>query len=154
MALLLTWLVFRDPAIDHRVVVLGALLPDAVDAPLGGARVMHTVVASAALLAVVMISTRRHRHARRRWLFLPVGTFLHLVLDGMWSRAQGFWWPAFGWSLIGPLPTLDHGLGVLIAQEVAGAAALVWFWRRFHLGDPAVRARFSSTGRLPRDVVG
>jgi hypothetical protein len=178
MALVVTWLVFRDPAVDHRVVMLGAILPDVADAPFGGARLLHTVVASAALLAVVMLATRRRRHsvgarsrhsvgarsrhsvgarsrhARRRWLFLPVGTFLHLVFDGMWTRTHTFWWPAFGWSLTGPLPALDHGTGVLVAEEVAGALALAWCWRRFRMGDPAVRAAFWRTGRLPRDLVG
>ncbi len=151
MALVATWLVFRDPAIDHRVVVLGAVLPDVIDAPFGGARVLHTVAASAVLLVVVMLATRGRRHARRRWLFLPVGTFLHLVFDAMWTRTETFWWPAFGWSLDGPLPALDHGTAVLLVEEVAGAVALLWFWRRFRLGDPAVRAAFVRTGRLPRE---
>ncbi len=151
MALVATWLVFRDPAIDHRVVVLGAVLPDVIDAPFGGARVLHTVVASAVLLVVVMLATRGRRHARRRWLFLPVGTFLHLVFDAMWTRTETFWWPAFGWSLDGPLPALDHGATVLVLEEMAGAVALLWFWRRFRLGEPAVRAAFVRTGRLPRD---
>ncbi|MFN2608826.1 MAG: hypothetical protein ABR511_13210 [Acidimicrobiales bacterium] len=152
MALLAVWVVFRDPAIDHRVVVLGALLPDLVDAPLGGARVLHTLAASAALLAAVMLGTRGRRAARRRWIFLPVGTFLHLVFDGIWARTATFWWPAFGWSLAGRLPALDHGPAVLGVEEVVGAAALAWCWKRFRLGDPAVRAAFWRTGRLPRDV--
>ncbi len=151
MALLATWLVFRDPAIDHRVVVLGAVLPDVIDAPLGGARVLHTLAANAVLLVVVMLATRGRRHARRRWLFLPVGTFLHLVFDAMWTRTETFWWPAFGWSLDGPLPALDHGRAVLVLEELAGAAALLWFWHRFRLAEPAVRAVFVRTGRLPRD---
>ena len=91
MALVATWLVFRDPAIDHRVVVLGAVLPDLVDGPFGGARLLHTVALSALLLVVVMVVTRGRRHARRRWLFLPVGTFLHLVFDAMWTRTDTFW---------------------------------------------------------------
>jgi membrane-bound metal-dependent hydrolase YbcI (DUF457 family) len=152
MALVATWLVFRDPAIDHRVVVFGALLPDLVDAPFGGARLLHSVAASAALLVVVMLATRGRRHARRRWLFLPVGTFLHLVFDAMWTRNHTFWWPAFGWSLEGPLPALDHGTGVLVVEELAGALALAWFWRRFHLAQPALRAAFVRTGRLARDA--
>ena len=159
LALVAVWLVFRDPAIDHRVVVIGALLPDLVDAPFGGARLMHTLAASAALLAVVMLATWRRgrpgasrRHSRRRWLFLPVGTFLHLVFDGMWTRTEAFWWPAFGWALRGPLPALDHGAGVLVLEEVTGAAALVWCWHRFRLGQPEVRSTFFRTGRLPRDV--
>ncbi len=158
MALVAVWLVFRDPAIDHRVVLLGAVLPDVVDAPFGGARLMHTLVASAALLVLVMLLTRRshsggsRRHLRRRWLFLPVGTLLHLVFDGMWTRTEQLWWPFLGGALDGPLPAFDHGVGVLLVEEAAGAAALLWCWRRFGLYDRQARASFLRTGRLPRDL--
>jgi hypothetical protein len=152
LALVVVWLVFRDPAIDYRVVVLGALVPDLFDAPFGGSRVLHTLVASVAMLAVVMLATRGHRHARRRWIFLPVGMFLHLVADGMWTRTAIFWWPFFGPSLGGGLPAIDHGLAVLVVEELAGAVAVGWFWWRFRLGDRAVRANFLRTGRLPRDA--
>ncbi len=161
MALVVVWVVFHDPAIDYRVVVLGALLPDLVDTAFGGARLAlggpggipgHTLAFSVVLLGVVMFATRGHRGARRRWLFLPVGSLLHLVVDGMWTRTDIFWWPAFGWWLHGRLPFLDHGLAVLGAEEVAGALALAWFWQRFRLGDEENRTRFRRTGRLPRDV--
>jgi hypothetical protein len=151
VAVVVVWQVFRDPAIDHRVLVAGALLPDVVDAPFGGARVAHTVLASAALLTAVMLLTRGRRHARRRWLALPIGTFIHLLADGVWARADTFWWPFLGGSLDGPLPPFDHGVAVVVLQEVAGAAALIWFWRRFRLADPTVRGAFVRTGRLPRD---
>ncbi len=161
MALVVVWVVFHDPAIDYRVVLLGALLPDLVDAVFGGARLAlgdpggipgHTLAFSVVLLVVVMLATRGRRAARRRWIFLPVGSLLHLVLDGMWTRTDIFWWPAFGWSLDGRLPFLDHGLALLGAQEVAGVLALVWFWQRFRLGDEENRTHFWRTGRLPRDV--
>ena len=152
VALVAAWVVFHDPAIDHRVLVAGALLPDAVDAPFGGARLAHTVLFSAILLAVVMLSSRGRRRARRRWLALPIGTFVHLVADGVWARSRGFWWPFLGGGLSGPLPSLDHGIALVVLEELAGAAALVWFWRRFGFADPAVRANFLRTGRLPRDV--
>lgn len=151
VAVVVIWQVFRDPAIDHRVLVAGALLPDVVDGPFGGARVAHTVLASAVLLTAVMLLTRGRRHARRRWLALPIGTFIHLLADGVWARADTFWWPFLGGSLDGPLPSFDHGVTVVVLQEVAGAAALVWFWRRFRLAEPTVRGAFLRTGRLPRD---
>jgi hypothetical protein len=151
MSVAVAWVVFRDPAFDHRVLIAGALLPDVVDAPFGGARVAHTVLFSAALLLAVMLATRGRRQTRRRWLALPIGTFVHLLADGAWTRAETFWWPFLGGALGGPLPSFDHGIAVLVLQELAGAGALVWFWRHFGLRDPAVRAAFVRTGRLPRD---
>lgn len=146
--MLLVWLVFRDPALDHRLVVLGALLPDAVDAPFGGARISHTLAFSAAALMSVMVVTRSRRHARRRWLALPIGLLVHLLLDGMWTRTHTFWWPAFGWSLSGRLPSLDHGPIVLSVEELLGAGALGWCALRFGLGDRARRRAFLRTGRV------
>ena len=114
------WLVFRDPAIDYRLVVVGALLPDLVDAPFGGARVLHTLVASVVLLVGVMLATRHRRRARRRLLAVPIGTFLHLVLDGMWTRTETFWWPFLGRTLDGRLPPLERPLAVLVAPGAGG----------------------------------
>ena len=154
-ALVLVWVVFHDPAIDHRVLALGAVLPDLVDAPLGGARVAHTLGASALLLAAVMLATRGRRAARRRWLALPIGTFVHLLADGVWARAETFWWPFLGGELEGALPSLDRAAPVVAAQELAGAAAIAWFvWRFGLLTDAAARRAFVRTGRLPRDRVG
>jgi membrane-bound metal-dependent hydrolase YbcI (DUF457 family) len=155
LAFALVWAVFRDPAIDYRLVMVGALLPDVVDGPFGGARAMHSVTVSALLLGVVMVATRKRRALRRRLLALPIGTFMHLVLDGMWTRSHGFWWPFLGWNFTDRgLPSFQHPVLVLVAQEVAGAAALAWCWRRFGLGEADRRAAFIRTGRLARDVVG
>jgi hypothetical protein len=152
MAVLVVWLVFHDPAIDYRLVVAGALLPDVVDAPFGGARLVHTLLFSVALLVAVMLATRHHRRARRRWLALPIGTFLHLLVDGMWTHTHTFWWPFFGAAFDDRLPSLAHGPVVLALEEAAGAVALVWAWRRFGLSDRARRSTLLRTGRLPRDV--
>jgi hypothetical protein len=154
LALVLVWGVYRDPAIDYRLVVAGAVLPDAVDGPFGGARFLHTLVASVVLLAVVMVATRGRRRARRRWLAVPMGTFSHLLADGVWARTSTFWWPFLGGQLQGRLPAVEHGLAVLVVEEALGAAALVWFWRRFRLGEPPRRRAFLRTGRLPREGTG
>jgi len=150
LALVLVWMIFRDPAIDYRLVVAGALLPDLIDAPFGGARVMHTVVASVVLLVGVMLATTRRRQARRRLLAVPIGTFLHLVVDGMWTRTETFWWPFLGRALDGRLPPFDRPVVVLLLQELAGAAALAWLWREWNLADGQVRGNLVRTGRLPK----
>lgn len=150
LALVLVWTIFRDPAIDYRLVVVGALLPDLVDAPFGGARVMHTLLANVVLLVGVMLATRHHRRARRRLLAVPIGTFIHLVLDGMWARTETFWWPFLGRRLEGGLPPLERPVVVLVAQELAGALALAWLWREWGLANPQRRRTLLRTGRLPR----
>ncbi|HEX2701776.1 MAG TPA: hypothetical protein VHM89_16355 [Acidimicrobiales bacterium] len=154
-SLVMVWHVFRDPAIDYRLVVAGALLPDAVDVFLGGPRHIHTLAAAVLTLTAVMVGTRGRRGTRRRVLALPIGMFLHLVLDAMWARTKVFWWPAFGIDLVGDgLPSLGRPPLVVVAQEVVGAVALVWWWGRFRLYEPERRRRFVGTGRLSRDLAG
>jgi hypothetical protein len=153
LALGLVWLVFRDPAFDYRVVVIGALLPDLLDAPFGGARLFHTLLGSVLVLTTVMLATRGRRHLRRSLLALPIGMFAHLVADGMWARTQAFWWPFFGRRLSGPLPAFDHGAAVLVFEELVGAVLVTWCWQRFRLSDRRVRSQFLRTGHLPRDIV-
>jgi len=154
VALGLVWLVFRDPAFDYRMVVVGALAPDLVDGPFGGVGPAHTLVGAAGVLVAVMLATRGRRHLRRSLLALPIGMVAHLVADAMWARTTTFWWPFFGWSLGGRLPALDHGVAVLVLEELLGALLVGWCWQRFGLADARVRAAFLRTGHLPRDVSG
>ncbi len=143
------WNVFHDPAFDHRYLIAGLLLPDLLDAPFGGARFMHSVTASVALLLVTVLATIGRRRIRKRLLALPIGTFLHLVLDGAFNDTRAFWWPFTGVSLPdGGLPSFERGLGVNLVLEAAGAAAIWWAWRRFGLAAPAVRRSFLQTGRF------
>lgn len=155
LSLVIVWQVFRDSAIDYRLVVVGVLLPDAIDAALGGARVLHTLVASVLILTAVMLGTRGRRPARRRLLALPIGTFLHLVLDAMWSSTEVFWWPFFGLSFgEARLPSLDRPLAVILVQEMVGMGAALWWWRRFQLQNADRRRTFVRTGRVGRDLTG
>ncbi len=150
----LVWAVFKDTAIDYRLVMLGAVMPDLVDGAFGGEGVLHTLVFSVGLLVLVMLGTRGRRHARRRLLALPIGTFCHLALDGMWTRTVTFWWPLFGLERPGGgLPSLERPLWLTIAMEIAGALALAWCWFRFGLDDPVRRNAFRRTGRLSRDLL-
>lgn len=148
VGVLMVWVVFQSPALDVRMVAVGLLLPW-LDVLTGGAFVLHTLVGSVALLAVVMLATRGSRVARRQWLGVPIGTFLHLVLDATWSRTALFWWPFGGAGAFdAQLPELERSALVAVAMELAGAAALWWAWRGFGLDDPDRRDELRTSGRL------
>ena len=154
LSFVLVWAIFRDTALDYRLVVLGALLPDALDLVTGGAGPMHSLAVSVVLMFAVMLATRRRRLLRRRLLAVPIGTFVHLVLDGMWRRTEVFWWPFFGTDFADTaLPTAERSVTTVVVMELAGAAALLWAYRRFRLYEPERRAKFARSGRLGRDLV-
>jgi hypothetical protein len=140
--------VFRDVRFDYRLLIVGALLPDLIDALFGGARVLHTLIFSVGLMTVIMLATRRGGVPRRRLLPLAIGTFFHLVFDGAFANTDVFWWPFTGTSFDGArLPVAERGL-VNLALEVVGAAGVVWIVRRHGLRDAATRRRFLVTGEL------
>lgn len=144
--------VFRSPMIDYRLVALGAVLPLAEIVT--GVNVLHTLLGAVVVMTVVMLSTQKRRLLRRRLLGVPIGLFVHLILDASWTRAELFWWPAFGFDF-GPstLPEFDRPLIVGVALELIGLGAAVWAFRRYDLGDPAKRDRLITTGQLDRSVL-
>ena len=146
-AIVAIWLVFRDPRFDYRLLVVGALLPSAVDVWFGGARVLHSLTFSVALLVVVMLGTRGRRDLRRTLLGLPLGTLLHLVFTGAWTDTSVFWWPFSGGFDDARLPEAERGWWNVLL-ELAGAALLVWVWRTARLADPDRRRWFLRTGQL------
>jgi len=153
MSVLTVWLVFKDPAIDLRLVILGAVLPDLIDLPFGGARVAHSVVFPVTVLVVVMLATRGHRHLRRNLVMVAVGLFLHLVFDGGLGNARVFWWPLSGLAWPdGQLPVVARGWWNL-PLEAIGLAVCAWLWGRFGLQDRERRRLFWRTGRVDRSVV-
>jgi hypothetical protein len=151
LGVVLTWAVFQSPALDYRLVALGAVLP-VVEVPFG-AGPLHSLFAPTFVLAVVMLVTQRRRLVRRRWLGLPIGMYFHLVLDLAWTLTRTFWWPVTRRFDDGPAPELARGAW-WVAMELAGVAAAVWAYRRFGLDDAERRRRFLRTGQLDRTHLG
>jgi hypothetical protein len=63
-------------------------------------------------------------------LGLPIGTFLHLVFDGVFTNTEMFWWPIGGWEFSSDaLPVVARGWWNA-PMELAGAVALWMWWQR------------------------
>lgn len=151
-AVLTTWAVFQSPAIDYRLVALGAVLP-VLEVPFGVGP-LHSLLAPTVVLAAVMLATRGRRLVRRQWLGLPIGMYLHLVFDGAFTRAQSFWWPFLGWDLGGGAAFELSRSWWSLLMELVGVGMLLWGFERFGLSDPERRSRFLRTGQLDRSVIG
>ena len=142
------WFVFRDPRFDYRLLLVGAVLPAAVDALLGGARVLHSVTFSVGLLALLMLATPGRKPIRRTLLGLPIGSLLHLVFTGAWTETAAFWWPFFGLGFDdAPHPVAERGWWN-VPLEIVGLVLCVWVVRSAGLRDPERRSWFVQTGQL------
>jgi inner membrane protein len=162
VAAALTYVTLGRRRVDYRFVMIGAVLPDALDALMGaviagpptGRYVAHSLLAVVIVAVVVIVAFSGT--ARLAVFGVAVGWLLHLVGDGMWRAPETFLWPAFGsdfaagprepysWDLFtDPLAHLTTW-----GAEVAGGVLLAWFYVAFRLGDESRRAAFLRDGYL------
>lgn len=154
---------FRDERMDLRLLLLGAILPDLVDTPVGLAGfsaigsvrlVGHSLLFATITMTIVMLATRRGR-PRKKWMPLAVGVLLHLFLDAMWADPETLWWPIFGWEFSpSGFDELSSYISALLSSpvmwlgEALGFGYVVAMARRGGLTTPENRASFLATGRL------
>ncbi len=155
--------IFRDPGMDLRWLVVGALLPDLVDKPLGWfvvsqyetARLWgHSLLFAVVVLFGIVLFTRRGSARRSRLIPLAIGVFLHLVLD-VPLESETLWWPFLGtdfppfeyYGIEGLSEYLFRAPWIWI-QEAVGLGYLMFLWRRYQLSIPSNLARLRSTGTL------
>ena len=160
--------IFRDPKVDVRFLLLGAIFADLIDMPIGtllladrystGELWMHSLLAPSLFIGGVLVATRRGRR-RRAWMAFGVGWLFHLLLDGMWVNQEVFLWPFFGleipageapyWQLAWERALMDPWRWV---KEALGLGYLVWLWIALGLSDAERRQGVVETGRLPAYV--
>jgi membrane-bound metal-dependent hydrolase YbcI (DUF457 family) len=84
--------------VDYRMILIGSLLPDILDKPVGmillplnnGRVFAHT------LLFIFLILLLFIGLSYRKFLFLSFASFLHLLEDEMWSEPATLLWPLLG----------------------------------------------------------
>lgn len=124
------WFVFHDKNFAYRLVVAGALAPDAIEVFLGHAGPLHSVVTMVAIMAAVMLITYGRKKSRSKMLAVVIGMFLHLVFDGAFANTEMFWWPLWGFEFGDyALPVFDRGFWN-IPLELIGAALLYWTYTK------------------------
>lgn len=88
--------------IDYRIVLIASLLPDILDKPLwfafsdifaSGRGYGHSFVFNLALLISGLILVR---YRKTGLLVASLSSFIHLILDQMWSNPVTLWWPLLG----------------------------------------------------------
>lgn len=148
----LVLIVFSSPALDYRLVMFGAVIP-AAEGLIGGPWFLHTLLTPVVVMTLVMLLTQRKRLVRRQWLGLPIGLFMHLVLDGSWADAEVFWWPFLGTDGVlggSMVNEFERSAAVLVLMELIGLAVLAFLVARLALRTEG-RSLFMSSGQLLRD---
>ncbi len=99
------WLTFLEK-IDTRLLVIGSLLPDIIDKPVGtfffrdslsNGRIFCHMLAFLLLTTLTRIYLYRS-HGKTWMLTLSFGTFTQLICDQMWLTLQTLLWPVYGWT--------------------------------------------------------
>jgi inner membrane protein len=100
------WWLAMFHLMDLRLLLIGSLLPDIIDKPLGflllndifksGRIFCHTLLF---LLSLWITGLLVYRYHRKTWLLvIAFGTLFHLLLDEMWLTPQTLFWPIYGFT--------------------------------------------------------
>jgi inner membrane protein len=100
------WFTSLSEYVDIRILLVGSMLPDIIDKPLGMFFFRETfssgrIFAHTLLFLVVLTAAGYYLYRRRRqtWLLvLAFGTFIHLALDQIWLMPKTVLWPFLGLS--------------------------------------------------------
>ncbi len=139
-----SWLTALGNRIDIRILLIGSLLPDFIDKPVGQLLLRDTLnsgrIFCHTLLFVIVLTLAGvclYQARRKTWLLvLSGGSFAHLVFDEMWLRPRTLFWPIFGLAFerVGDLTYWLRGVWYALltepavyVPELAGTMILIWF---------------------------
>jgi len=138
-----SWFTMLWRRADIRLLLIGALLPDIIDKPVGQYFFRETFsngrIFSHTLLFLILVTVAGlYLYWRRNsgWLLvLSFGTFTHLALDQMWRAPRTLFWPVLG-SVFARIELVDWAPNILLVMltspevyipELVGAIVLFWF---------------------------
>lgn len=138
-----SWITAVASYLDIRFLLLGSLLPDLIDKPIGiylfreifesGRIFCHTLLFA---VIIALAGVYLFRRSSKAWLLaLSFGVLTHLIFDQMWLSPITLLWPLYGLVFDKSYPEnwledLLYGLlaepGVFI-PELLGVIVLIWF---------------------------
>lgn len=154
----------RMRAIDYRMVIIGSMLPDIIDKPLGiyllADEIGNGRIYGHTLLFLLLIVTAGillyYFRGIPALLLISAGTFAHLALDQMWQNPRTLFWPILGieferhetgeW-LGGLFETLTSNPSVYIPEIIGGLIVAAFAW---HIIKKRRFAVFITTGKINR----
>lgn len=156
------WFASLGRFLDIRLLLIGSMLPDIIDKPLGyflkfgnGRSITHTLLVTLLFLIAALFL---YIYRRQTWLLaLAIGMVAHLILDFMWQTPETFYWPVYHWWFA---PQVDQnwighwleGLATNRMDEAFEAAGflvvLVFTWTILRQRQIML---FLSSGRLRHD---
>lgn len=132
-----------DKRIDIRILILGSLLPDIIDKPIGiylfkdtfstGRIFSHTLLF---FLLMSLCGLYIYRKYRLTWgMVISFGVLMHLILDQMWISPRTFYWPLRGFDFeVGDYTEWASSVWdrlfnnpATYIPEIIGAVILCWF---------------------------
>jgi inner membrane protein len=105
--------------LDIRLLLIGSMLPDIIDKPLGyfvnfgnGRSITHTLLVT---LLILVIAIYLYLIPKKSWLLaIAFGMIAHLILDLMWMTPVTFYWPLYGWEF--PLRVDPNWIGPWLSE--------------------------------------
>ena len=154
-----SWLTYLGSLIDMRLLLVGSLLPDIIDKPVGqfffretfsnGRIFCHTLLFLILLTVAGFYFYRRHV---KTWLLtFSFGTLTHLIFDQMWYAPRTLLWPLFGLAFEREDVSnwIQNTLYALLSDpvvyvpELVGVMILIWFlWTLLHTKNTYVFIRY------------
>jgi len=138
-----SWLTSLGSYIDIRLLLIGSLLPDIIDKPVGlfffGGIFSHGRIFCHTLLFLILVTLAGlylYQRHRKSWLFiLSLGTFTHLIFDQLWHAPRLLFWPFYGFAFERAvvsdwMPNMLHALLTdpkVYVPELVGVAILLCF---------------------------
>ena len=138
-----SWFTALGSYLDIRLLIVGSLLPDIIDKPVGqyffretfsnGRIFSHTLVF---FLLIAAAGFFLYKSRRKIWLLtLALGTLAHLILDEIWHAPATLFWPFLGFAfekadLTGWASNIFQALlsnPRVYVPEAVGLLILLWF---------------------------